>query len=218
MGTSYRTADVPSANRTSSASAAPAMPTACTGISSVGARYLTGGTGVRCGGQSQSPSGGATLRGGRSAAASGIPASNPPATTPMPSAPPPGYRAVWEDDRLNEARGGRATPLPVAAEPNHVTRTASVIAPITKPAPLANPAPVATMSRYVQVGTYGQPANVQAAVARIRSLGYGVNTTSVTRKGVRLQSVLAGPYASQSELRAALAALRAAGYSDAYVR
>lgn len=178
----------------------------CNGVSSVGAQYLTGGTGIRCGAQTQSPSGVQTTRAVQPAngllRGSDVPASNPPAATPLPATLPAGYRPVWEDDRLNEARGA-TTAASVAAVSNIVaTRTA----------------PDATMSRYVQVGTYGQPANAQAAIARIRSLGHVANSTTFRRNGVTLQSILAGPYTSQAQLNAALAALRAAGYSDAYIR
>ena len=206
--TTLATAPVLSAGTTySTDSTAPTLATAsCSGVSSVGAQYLTGGTGIRCGAQSQSPSGIQATRAAQPATGllrgADVPASNPPATTPLPATLPAGYRPVWEDDRLNEARGA-TTAASVAAVSNIVaTRTA----------------PDATMSRYVQVGTYGQPANAQAAIARIRSLGHVANSTTFRRNGVTLQSILAGPYTSQAQLNAALAALRAAGYSDAYIR
>lgn len=189
----------------------------CQNLSSVGAQYLQAGTGIRCHAQAQSPSGALSATEADVSRAAQpfsngffggaqVPASNPSVATPLPTSLPEGYRPVWEDGRLNEARGltfAVPTTTGVAAAQTVVsTRTA----------------PDAVMSRYVQVGTFGQASNAQAAISRIQSLGYTANTSTFDRNGQTLQAVLAGPYSTQSELNAALGVLRSAGYSDAYIR
>jgi cell division protein FtsN len=71
---------------------------------------------------------------------------------------------------------------------------------------------------YVQVGTFGQPANAEGARARLTALGLPVSTSQITRSGKALQIVYAGPFASSADARAALTTTRAAGFDDAILR
>ena len=87
-----------------------------------------------------------------------------------------------------------------------------------KPSPAVAPAPAATAHRYVQVGTYGDAANAQRALARLQAMGLPVGTAQVTRNGQVLQIVAAGPFADAGSLRTALNAARSAGYTDAFTR
>lgn len=101
--------------------AAPRLPaTACTNLSPIGQAYVRPGAGVRCGPQKASPVGRSI--GGRVASVSVLSADAggqvitgqtrvvPRHVAAMQAqsadltAPPPGYRAVWEDDRLNPRR------------------------------------------------------------------------------------------------------------------
>ena len=70
---------------------------------------------------------------------------------------------------------------------------------------------------FVQVGTYGDPANAANAQATLQALGLPVAVSTITRNGRNLQIVAAGPLAA-ADLNAALSAARAAGYADAYIR
>ena len=81
---------------------------ACQGASSLSSRYINSGAkaDVRCGPQAEAPVAivrGSTLR--RSAPAQRVTITAPTRTVAI--SPPPGYRRVWEDDRLNPNRGPR---------------------------------------------------------------------------------------------------------------
>lgn len=184
---------------------------------------------------------------------------------------PKGYRAAWDDDRLNTRRAEmtfngiaqtdliwtrdlprrlihRPTGQDVTARypglsypytsmeqqtraaylstSGSAVKTAPVTAqPVTaKPvrrAVQAQPAAVAVAPvahRYVQVGTFGQPANASRTAARLQSLGLPVRTAGYTKGGKSYQIVLAGPFASQGQLSSALQSARRAGFSDAFTR
>ncbi|WP_299153499.1 SPOR domain-containing protein [uncultured Tateyamaria sp.] len=79
-------------------------------------------------------------------------------------------------------------------------------------------AQVAVPGRYVQVGTYGQPANAKAAAQRISRAGLPARIGKLTRKGKTYQVVLAGPFTSSSTLNNGLNRSRAAGFGDAFIR
>lgn len=72
--------------------------------------------------------------------------------------------------------------------------------------------------RYVQVGTYGQPANAQAAAQRILRAGLPARIGKVKRGGKSYQVVLAGPFANKTSLGQGLRTSRAAGFGDAFIR
>ena len=92
----------------------PAAAPSCPGIDSVSAQYMSG-SGVRCGPQTQSPSG-SSEDVGRAAfnpnsvgifGGARVPASNPPAAPHVNPIVPEGFEHVWDDDRLNPYRGIR---------------------------------------------------------------------------------------------------------------
>ncbi|WP_299375718.1 SPOR domain-containing protein [uncultured Tateyamaria sp.] len=99
--------------------------------------------------------------------------------------------------------------------------TKSAPAPVVKPAPArATPKPApkaASTGRYVQVGTFGNPANAQAAAQRIIRAGLPARIGKTTRGGKSYQVVVAGPFA-QADLNRALRRSRSAGFSDAFIR
>ncbi|THD81487.1 SPOR domain-containing protein [Aliigemmobacter aestuarii] len=71
---------------------------------------------------------------------------------------------------------------------------------------------------YVQIGTFGQPANADAAKARLRAAGLPIGTAKITRGGQAMQIVLTGPFADGGSARSALNAARRAGFADAFIR
>lgn len=71
---------------------------------------------------------------------------------------------------------------------------------------------------YVQVGTFGVPANADGAKAMLRRAGLPVGTAKVTKGGKALQIILTGPYGDAGAAQAALLVARQAGFKDAFVR
>ncbi|MFN6977171.1 MAG: SPOR domain-containing protein, partial [Gemmobacter sp.] len=149
---------------------------------------------------------------------------------------PRGYRLAWRDDRLNPHRGqGSAagdrqmaavwtvdvpqgllvdqprrapmTPAPASATAR-VSSKAAMVATPTAPAG----------ARFVQVGSFGVPANARGAEARLAALGLPVQTGRATLRGKPVEVVRAGPFASEAEAQGALAAVRRAGFGDAILR
>lgn len=203
--------------------------TSCPALDPLSAQYMLGDD-VRCGPQSQSPSGttGAIRVMTDSVATSTaparvenglfgatVPASNaygPIADIPLPA----GYEPAWSDDRLNPYRGlpSYAVSATVVATPAATSVSTRSVAPVA-----AAVAPVAdTSHRFVQVGTFAQPANADATIARLQAMGLPVSQGTVRRNGQVLQVIAAGPFASAEALRAALQAAKAAGYADAFTR
>ncbi|WP_131802643.1 SPOR domain-containing protein [Limimaricola pyoseonensis] len=176
---------------------------------------------LRCGPQAQSPSG----RSGAGAAddalafrgAAGVAGLARP--LPEPSGPPPGYRAAWQDDRLNPARGVRLVEREGAGQ----VRAPLLAAPVTVPQGPAGrvstkAVPQAAIAgRFVQVGTYAEPENAARAAARLRAMQLPVAHGRLTRGGAELQVVATGPFEAGA-LDQALGQVRAAGYPDAFVR
>ena len=186
-----------------------------------GNRYLNAATGiaVRCGPQVESPSGLTSPLGQRLVAQAPVaPLALVPVATPVsapvrvhaPAAvvsPPAGYVAVWDDGRLNPQRG----------LPQGVAQVAE--APLISHVSAMNlPQPVATTQRYVQVGTFADPANANRTAAQLQAIGLPVGFATITSNGTQMRVVAAGPFADAAGLQSALQAVRSAGFSDAFVR
>jgi len=88
----------------------------------------------------------------------------------------------------------------------------------TKPSPTVRRRTAVASQRYVQVGTYGNAANVQKATRRLQGMGMPVRVSKIKSQGRILQVVMAGPFANQAQLKSALSAARRAGYRDAVLR
>ncbi|NBE07932.1 SPOR domain-containing protein [Paragemmobacter ruber] len=150
---------------------------------------------------------------------------------------PKGYKLAWEDDRLNPLRGvgtaqGQAAqdqvwtrdiPAETVAAPRRTVTVAAQNAPaaprVTQSSKTAPAAPVAGSGRlFVQVGSFGVPANADGASARLSGLGLPVARSKATIGGKPVQVVLAGPFGSAAEAQAALRAARGAGFGDAFLR
>ena len=71
--------------------------------------------------------------------------------------------------------------------------------------------------RFIQIGTYGEPANAARAMAQIQRLGLPAARQPSTLGGRAVVVVLAGPVSPELAGQARQA-LRAAGYADAFIR
>ena len=146
---------------------------------------------------------------------------------------PKGYKAAWKDDRLNPLRGvgtaegqaaqdqlwSRDLPAKVLAQAEVTVAAPTAPKAQVTASTMSAPAPAAVAGRiFVQVGSFGVPANAQGAAARLAALGLPVVQSSGAIKGRAVQVVLAGPFASVPEAQAALRAARAAGFADAFLR
>ncbi len=68
---------------------------------------------------------------------------------------------------------------------------------------------------FVQVATFGVPANAEGTAGRLRGLGLPVTRSTI--KGGALQVVYAGPFASAGEAQSALSQVRRVGFGDARI-
>ncbi len=154
------------------------------------------------------------------------------ARTAIPT-PPKGYKLAWKDDRLNPLRGIGTAAGQVAQDLIWTRDVPAVLVTAVRTTSAAPVAPrlstsVSTMSApqtrasaatiFVQVGSFGQPANATAAAARLAALGLPVSTAKLTRGGKLLQVVYAGPFTSAAAAQSALATARTAGFSDAILK
>jgi hypothetical protein len=142
---------------------------------------------------------------------------------------PRGYVAAWDDDRLNPRRGlgtaegqyaqdqvwTREVPARLVSEAAKGKKRVAVVSTSTAPK-----VAVAKGSGrlYVQVGSFGVPANAEGARARLAGMGLPVSGGRASIRGKPVQVVYAGPFASAAEAQAALAAARRAGFGDAFIR
>ena len=73
-------------------------------------------------------------------------------------------------------------------------------------------------ARYVQVATFGVPANAKRTAARLSQMGLPTRMGRLTKGGKSFQVVLAGPFTQPAQVASALAAARRAGFKDAFAR
>lgn len=200
----------------------PQAQTACPGASAVSRKYLRTNSGfaVRCGPQQDAV---------RTAKRSAQPAKStarakayaaPVTQARAPVAPvrvPKGYRAAWEDDRLNPNRAkgtaqGRASMNQIWSQKPPRQQIAQVAR--TQQATQT----YRSGGKYVQVGTFGVPSNAQRTAQRLSSMSLPVVSRKMTRGGRSYTVVSAGPFANSAALRAALQTARRAGFADAFIR
>lgn len=201
------------------------------------------GMSVRCGPQETSPSSTYVLPGASAVVASAVPRQIPrevsvgglASVVTTSKSPEGGWRPAFDDGRLNPYRGPRSAygdtqmaqrwtegvPMQMAAPPG--TRVIYVpVAPSQATVSSKSVAPAKTATRpgalsgkrFVQVGSFGVPANAEAAKARLRALGLPV----ATGKAGRLTVIYAGPFSSAAALKQALVSAKSAGFSDALLR
>lgn len=204
-----------------------------------GTRYVDAATGLdmRCGPQVESPSGmtggtgyGVVTQGtvvARMAHAPAtaplfgpepVPASNP-VNAPAVVAPPAGYVDVWTDGRLNSSRGLPPGTIIISADQARtLARAPQTVATPQVEAVQPVSAPVGNGHRYVQVGSYADPANADRAIAQLRGLGLPIGAATATQGGQQVRIILAGPFSDAGALQNALGAARNAGFGDAFTR
>lgn len=205
---------------------------ACPGVTGISAQYLvaTPGNPVRCGPQTESPSG--TEYSARATAPS-APFSGPavPASNPTPAAvraaapirPPAGYTRVWNDGRINPNRGVRRITREQAIAEGLIAAptaapTATVSSKSVASATVRAPAAAASAHRFVQVGSFGDHANANRLAGQFQARGWPVTFANTTRGGQAIKIVILGPFTAASQLQTGLQAARAAGFSDAFTR
>jgi len=209
--------------------AAPVGQTACPNRSLVAQRFMLadGRHAIRCVPQSEYPVTYAT--------AAEIAAMPQGFVQAVPVSVPPGYKPAWKDDRLNPLRGvgtpaGDAqmaqvwterVPMKAVRQPVRVVQVPAQVTVSSRSEPVAQvraaPVQAAAGGRYVQVGTFGEPANAAGAAARLRATGLPVATSQIQKSGRALQIVMLGPLAP-ADVAGALSAARRAGFADAYLR
>jgi cell division protein FtsN/outer membrane biosynthesis protein TonB len=132
------------------------------------------------------------------------------------------YLSAKDDLEVGVASDGRVRLVQKPDAQARVTTRSAPAEPVAKraqPSRQAAATPRAAAShRFVQVGTFGVPANAQRTAARLQSMGLPVRLSPMTRGGKSYQIVLAGPFATETQLRGALVTARRAGFADAFPR
>lgn len=150
---------------------------------------------------------------------------------------PKGYKPAFKDDRFNpdRAKGTREgwaaqdqiwtkqTPARLVEDVQKAKRKKVAVRKVyvsskSEQAPAKVQKPQATGRSFVQIGTFGQPANADGASSKLSQLGLPVARSKITKNGKAMQIVMAGPFGSQAEAKAALSAARRAGFGDAFIR
>lgn len=192
---------------------------------------------IRCGPQTQSPSGYSDQISSRSQAQRNTgwgwdlfnqdppPYSNPAyAPQNITPNPPSGYQLAWDDGRLNPNRGLPGTNVvryatqpiaPQAAAPQAQVSTRSVAPAATVATPRVE---AISGQRYVQVGSFASRADAQNVAQRLRAMGLPMRIGVYDQNGAQMRIVLAGPFGSATQLERALSTARSAGYSGAFSR
>lgn len=162
--------------------------------------------------------------------------------------PPKGYKMAWDDDRLNPNRGKGTLagwqdqeqvwthdiPAQLQSDQKPGKRQKKVVyvqkgsqvvvstkgqaatAPVQKKQVSKKPA--AKGGAYIQVGTFGVPANADGAASRLQGAGLPVARAKITSGGKAMQIVLAGPFSTAEDAQVALSMARRAGFGDAFIR
>lgn len=162
--------------------------------------------------------------------------------------PPKGYKMAWNDDRLNANRGKGTlsgwqdqdqvwthdvpaklvADVPVNKRKKKVvyvqkgsqvvvsTKGQAATAPVQQKQ--VNKKPAAKGGAYIQVGTFGVPANADGAASRLQGAGLPVARAKITSGGKAMQIVLAGPFSTAEDAQVALSMARRVGFGDAFIR
>lgn len=155
---------------------------------------------------------------------------------------PKGYRPAFTDDRLNPRRAEMnrsgiysteriwTNTVPRKLRHGEVSGDARGYAPAPAPRVSSQGATrpretvssrsvsVASGHRWVQVGSFGVPANADKAARRLKAAGLPVRYGKYRNGQGELRLVLAGPFGSKAEVAQALDTARRAGFRDAFPR
>lgn len=140
---------------------------------------------------------------------------------------PKGYKLAWSDGRLNANRAQgtaagqfaqdqiwtRETPARLIPRDKRVAQV--VVSTRNAPAVRVSTKGEAATGTYVQIGSFGKPANAGAARAKLAALGLPT-VKAKPRNG--LEPVLAGPFESADAAKLALSVARRGGFPDAVLR
>ncbi|MDF1729200.1 MAG: SPOR domain-containing protein [Sulfitobacter sp.] len=110
---------------------------------------------------------------------------------------------------------------PTARKPVYSSRStprASAPAPAVEKRAAPQQQAVASGARFVQIGSYRNPANAQRAAQQVARMGLPARIGKRTSGGSTILSVQAGPFGDPRATQRALQRLRGAGYRDAFAR
>ncbi|WP_432450640.1 SPOR domain-containing protein [Aliiroseovarius marinus] len=126
---------------------------------------------------------------------------------PIYNAPPADYATGSISTRVSGTEHVSSRAAPTKLRPvTKVKRTA------------AAPKVTAASHRYVQVGAYANPDNARKVIRSLQNMGFKVSSSTRTRNGRTVKTILAGPFSQQSALNKALSRIRSVGYSKAFLR
>jgi len=116
------------------------------------------------------------------------------------------------------AEGARKRLLRDEASPVNMVKIQDVSATTDQISETKTAAKIATsvVSRFVQVATFGVPANAARTLAKFSAGGFPTNSRPLKRKGKSYDIVLLGPFQDQVKLAQALTQAQKAGFSDAF--
>ncbi len=235
--TAPRTTTAPAATRPAVTTAPTVTAPAgggCPGVTGLTARYLTG----RCGPQAVHP--------GDAARGINRPGPSMDQSSMLHLNPPEGYRAAFDDGRLNPQRGPQTLggdrqmaqiwtdTVPRRLLTPEERAALTVTASTRSRAPLPEDArdtrtttqavaeqPVIRIPadhRNVLAGTFSDRSDADAAYARLARSGQPARLGVIQRAGGQVYAVVAGPYADANALARGLQATRAAGFAGATTR
>lgn len=112
--------------------------------------------------------------------------------------------------------------VPDAASPSNMIDLRNIedtSAPAVAPVEVTVAPPAAAGGgQFVQVATFGVPANAERTLARFSAAGLPVYARPISRGGRSLKIVLLGPFTDTASAASALSAARGAGFDDAFIR
>ncbi|ARC89382.1 SPOR domain-containing protein [Rhodovulum sp. MB263] len=130
---------------------------------------------------------------------------------------PPGYREVWEDDRLNPLRGPRTEWGDAQMRSVWTEQVPQRLVDPGRRKAVSAVAPVAGASasgrRYIQVGAFPESDAAAEAVADLRRLGLPARQGRVMADGALVTIIFAGPFGDRDSMGRARGALIGAGYA-----
>jgi hypothetical protein len=121
-------------------------------------------------------------------------------------------RSNWVASSKNQVAEAVVAPVKVASFAAPVIRGISNVQDAVGSTISAKPA----RGNYVQVATFGVPANATRTTAKFAQLGLPTRARSINSKGRVLQVVMLGPFDHSGDLNAALMQARSAGFADAF--